>query len=136
MIAATREVFEPRPMKDYGHANGNGSAATKPSRKAASAKSADRFATINNFVDNALADLTRVQALTWLTLWRHERGGKVELSAGAIAKTIGASRRAVIDALAELQTKGLLKLTRRGGQKEGANRYQLTPGLVKPTSPP
>ena len=79
---------------------------------------ADRFATINEFVDGTLADLTRATGsasagLVWLVLWRmadarteHVRGASVS----GIARRTGLDRRTVADALAVLVTREVIAI--------------------------
>ena len=100
----------------------------KPKRQRATA---DRFATLNAFVDCSLIGLTRTEVLTWLVLYRDTRNGVVKTSAGDVARRIGASRRSVTTALGKLRQRGLLTLIRRGGLNQGPSVYRVEP-LAKP----
>jgi hypothetical protein len=93
-----------------------------------SRKAADRFGVINGFVDCSLADLSRAELATWLVLWRDtKKSGTARTGATDIARRIGASKRAVLDALAKLQKKGLADVLYRGGINRGVSVYQVHP---------
>ena len=79
-----------------------------------------------------MADLSRAEALTWLVLWRDTKNGTVRTSATDIARRIGASRKAVTNALAVLRKRGLLRLVHQGGLTGGVSVYHVEP-LAKPT---
>lgn len=100
-----------------------------PKRTAATS---NRFAELNAFVDCSMSDLSRAEALTWLVLWRDTKSGTVRTSSTDIARRIGASRRAVTDALAGLRKRGLLRLIHQGGLNRGMSVYRAEP-LGKPT---
>ena len=103
-------------------------ARTKPKGTQATA---NRFGELNAFVDGSLADLSRAEALTWLVLWRDTKGGTVRTSMQDVARRIGASKRAVVDAVAELEKRGLLSVVYRGGMRRGMNVYRVN-SLAKP----
>jgi DNA-binding transcriptional ArsR family regulator len=94
-------------------------------------KTGDRFAVLNAFVDAGMAGLSKVEALTWLVLYRDTRNGTSCVSAESIATRIGCSRRAVTNALAKLRKVGLLIQVFRGGEDRGPSRYRVLP-LPKP----
>lgn len=104
-----------------------GTTRSRPKRQ-----TAERFATINGFVDCALADLSRAAALTWLVLWRDTKNGTARTSAADIARRIGTSRRAVTTALADLKRKGLVTIVRRGGLNSGPTTYRVHPFAQPP----
>jgi len=116
--------MNPRPAS-----TATGKTAEKPKRTAATS---NRFAELNAFVDCSMADLTRAEALTWFVLWRDTKNGTARTSATDIAGRIGASRRAVTDALAKLRKRGLLKLVHQGGLTGGTSVYRVVP-LVRMT---
>ena len=93
---------------------------------------ANRFGELNAFVDCSMADLSRAELGTWLVLWRDTKNGTVRTSATDIARRIGASRRAVTDALSKLRKRGLLTLVHQGGFTGGTSIYRVVP-LAKPT---
>lgn len=95
----------------------------KPKKRA----TGERFATINSFVDCSLAELSRSEALTWFVLWRDTKDGTVRTSIADVARRIGASRRAVIDAVAKLRKRKLLTLVFRGGINRGVSIYRVHP---------
>lgn len=101
----------------------NNSPKDKPKKRA----TGERFSTINSFVDCSMADLTRAEALTWFVLWRDTKDGTVRTSIADVARRIGASRRAVIDAVAKLRKRKLLTLVFRGGINRGVSTYRIHP---------
>lgn len=109
--------MNPRP------ATANNSPKDKPKKRA----TGERFSTINSFVDCSMADLTRAEALTWFVLWRDTKDGTVRTSIADVARRIGASRRAVIDAVAKLRKRKLLTLVFRGGINRGVSTYRIHP---------
>lgn len=122
--ATARKPFEPRPMKG---------ADVLPIKRKPAARTDNRFATINAFLDLCVSDLTRVESLVWLTLWRHERNGSVAISSGFVATAIGASRRAVTEAIRTLKDKRLIEIIHHGGLSGDINRYRLR---LPPTASP
>lgn len=87
----------------------------------------NRFAEINAFVDFSMVGLTRVQLATWFVLWRDTRDGTVRTSASDIARRIGASRRAVTDAMAQLRKWRLLTVISQGGMNRGISVQKVHP---------
>ena len=94
-------------------------------------KAGDRFAMLNTFVDAGMFGLTKVEALTWLVLFRDTRDGIAHTGESDIAARIGCSRRAVTAALASLRRRGLLTQVFRGRLNCGPSRYRVYP-LQKP----
>ena len=78
-----------------------------------------------------MADLSRAELGTWLVLWRDTKNGTVRTSMQDVARRIGASKRAVVDAVAELEKRGLLSVVYRGGMRRGMNVYRVN-SLAKP----
>ncbi|MFM9964459.1 MAG: transcriptional regulator [Planctomycetaceae bacterium] len=110
--------MNPRP------ATGNNSKAEKPKR---TGTTSNRFRELNSFVDCSMAELSRSEALTWFVLWRDTKDGTVRTSIADVARRIGASRRAVIDAVAKLRQRKLLTLVFRGGINRGVSIYRVHP---------
>ena len=106
------EPPRPRPAS-----TANGKRGEKPKRTAVTS---NRFGELNAFVDCSMADLSRAEALTWFVLWRDTKNGTVRTSAADIARRIGASRKAVTNALAVLRKRGLLRLVHQGGADRGS----------------
>lgn len=104
---------------------------TKQGKKGKTSNTANRFAVLNEFVDAGMVGLSRVEALTWLVLYRDTRNGTACVSAESIAARIGCDRRAVTNALRELRKVGLLKQVFRGGINRGPSRYRVLP-IPKP----
>ena len=123
---STLPPMEP-PRTRQGTSTGKGT--EKPKRTAVTS---NRFGELNAFVDCSMADLSRAEALTWLVLWRDTKNGTVRTSATDIARRIGASRKAVTNALAVLRKRGLLRLVHQGGLTGGVSVYHVEP-LAKST---
>jgi len=100
----------------------------RSSRGGGTPASRGRFASINAFVDGIAADLTRSQLAAWLVLWRDTdaRTGLARTAAADIARRVGASRRAVGDAIRHLCGEGLLVRVRKGGLNRGPSTYRVT----------
>ena len=116
----------PQPVADAGVFPA-GSPPTEPDDPARRQQAAHRFGMLNAFVDSGMSDLSRLEALTWLVLFRDARGNVATTSADYIARRIGASRRGVTKALGVLKAKGFVKVERHGGLNRGANTYRIEP---------
>jgi len=88
---------------------------------------AGRFAVLNGFVDCSMADLSRAELAAWLVLYRDTRNGTARTSAEDIGRRIGASKRAVLDALGALRKRGLVTRVYRGGLNRGPSVYRVRP---------
>lgn len=117
-----RPMEPPRPRT----ASNNGQA-EKPKR---TKQTAERFGTINAFVDFTLGSLTRNELAVWLILWRDERKGTSRTSQSDLARRAGVTRRTVVRVLDRLEAKRLLQRIRRGGLNRGMSVYRVLP-LVK-----
>lgn len=84
-----------------------------------------RFRTLNAFVDGALADLTRAEIATWLTLFRDVRDGTARTGYSDLARRAGLDRRSVGRALRRLKARGLIAVICRGGLGRGPSRYRV-----------
>ncbi len=97
---------------------------------------------LNAFVDAGMVGLSKVEALTWLVLYRDTRDGTACTSRASIAARVGCSVKAVGNALARLRKAGLLVQVFKGGQEKGPSIYRVWPmpkqarNLGKPTSLP
>jgi hypothetical protein len=117
--------------------NGNGSprrhqgdtskAKAKAKGKPGRRNTADRFAVLNGFVDAGMAGLPRVEALTWLVLYRDTRNGTACTSMASIAARIGCSKQAVVDAVGRLRQRGLLIQVFKGSNLRGPSVYRVWP---------
>ena len=103
-------------------------ATREPGKKA----TADRFASINDFIDVTMRGLTRNESAVWLVLWRDTRNGTARTGQTDIAKRAGISRRTVIRTISRLGTKGLLTIIHRGGLNSGVNVYRVQPLIKSP----
>ena len=117
----------PRPRQA---STANSKRSGKPKRTAATS---NRFGELNAFVDCSMTDLSRAEALTWLVLWRDTKNGTVRTALTDIARRIGASKRAAVDAVAGLVKRGLVSRIHRGGMNRGVSVYRVQP-LGKPTA--
>ena len=116
----------PRPRQATSTTTNKGT--EKPKRTAATS---NRFGELNAFVDCSMADLSRAELGTWLVLWRDTKNGTVRTALTDIARRIGASKRAAVDAVAGLVKRGLVSRIHRGGFNRGMNVYRVLP-LAKP----
>jgi hypothetical protein len=100
----------------------------KGKKKSGKRKTGERFQTINAFVDFTLATLTPAECKTWVILWRDTKpNGLAETSQADLARRAGISDRAVRSAVKLLESKGLLKVVKRGGLRKGVSVYQVKP---------
>ena len=117
------EPPRPRPAS-----TANGKGGEKPKRPK---ETADRFGTINAFVDFTLASLTRNEAAVWLVLWRDTKDGTARTAQTDIARRAGVGRRTVVRIVGTLELRGLLQTVHQGGLNRGMNVYRVLP-LAKP----
>jgi hypothetical protein len=109
------------------HQGDTSKAKGKPGRR----NTADRFAVLNAFVDAGMVGLSRVEAMTWLVLYRDTWDGTACTSEENIGKRIGCSKRAVVAAVGRLRRRGLLIQVFKGGINRGPSRYRVVP-IPKP----
>jgi DNA-binding transcriptional ArsR family regulator len=93
----------------------------RPPAKATS----DRFSSINAFVDDTMRDLSRAEALIWITLWRDTRDGVATTSYSRLEKRAGVNRSTVTRSLRSLRERGLVEVVRQGSQRRGASTYRV-----------
>jgi len=91
----------------------------------ARAKTGERFAELNAFVDLTLADLSRAEIAVWLVLYRDTRDGTARTSYDDLARRAGLNRRNVGRAVRRLERRGLVKVVHRGGLGRGVSRYRV-----------
>lgn len=102
-------------------------AASRPkTRQKRRQASSGRFESINIFVDEVMAGLSRAEALVWLALWRDTRNGRACTSYLRLAHRLGANRATVYRAIKRLKAKGLIRVVRKGGIGRGPSVYQIT----------
>jgi len=116
------------PARHVAASTGYGKSNDNPKR---TATTSNRFGELNSFVDCSMTDLSRAEALTWLVLWRDTKQGTVRTSMLDVARRIGTTRRAVVDAVGKLEKRGFLIVVYRGGMKRGANVNRVHP-IPKP----
>lgn len=102
----------------HGRASGR---ADEPKRKAA----ADRFAMLNGFVDVTMRDLTPSERLVWFVLFRDVRDGVARASQADIATRSGLTQPTVSLAIKRLAKRGLLRVVRQGGFRQGLSTYRI-----------
>lgn len=117
MVLPPMEPPRPRPTSNNGKAE-------KPKR---TKQTAERFGTINAFVDFTLGSLTRNQMAVWLVLWRDTKDGTARTAQTDIARRAGIGRRTVVRIIDRLASKGLLRTVHRGGLNRGMNVYRVLP---------
>lgn len=109
----------------------------KPSKnsKRIPAAAAGRFATLNQFLDFTLRELTAAEAAVWLLVFRDTKpNGLARVGQDDLSKRSGVSTRAVRSAIVALQERGLLVVVKRGRLQSGPSTYRVLP-LAKPTRP-
>ena len=85
-----------------------------------------RFALINGFCDRSMRSLSHVDALVWITLWRHaDRRNLARLAHSQIADAVGVHRTTVSRSIRRLIAAGLVRVHRRGGLRAGAAVYGI-----------
>ena len=105
-----------RPQCDTSKAKG------KPVRR----KTGDRFAVLNAFVDFTMQELTRAEALVWLTLFRDTKpDGLARTGQADLARRAGVNVRTVKRTVASLHHRGLLVLVYRGSLRRGPSTYRV-----------
>lgn len=114
-------------------ADADGRGQDKAKGTAAGRRTADRFATLNAFVDFTARTLNRAELLTWLVLYRDTKDGTAATSQADIARRTGLAKRTVIYATQRLEAAGLLKRVHRGGLRRGTSRYRVF-GLRRDTA--
>lgn len=99
-----------------------------PPTRAKGRTRSERFAALNAFADFAMADLTGAETKVWLILFRDtKRTGTARTGQADIARRAGLTVRGVQKALAALQTKGLIRVVRRGRLNAGPSSYRVQP---------
>lgn len=95
--------------------------ANDPKRKAA----ADRFGTLNAFVDVTMRDLTPSEKLVWFVLFRDVRDGVAKAAQSDIATRSGLTQSTVSLAVKRLVKRGLLRIVHQGGFRKGLSTYRI-----------
>ena len=100
--------------------------AARPTRKS-TRKSPDRWATLNEFVDVIAPAITKTEAVVWLLLFRHAKGGVVETSERRISTALQIQRTSAGRALRALVTCGLVWVIYRSTAKGAPSKYGIHP---------
>ena len=114
------------PMKR--EANGRPHAASQNRQSKRKKTASQRWLAYNAFVDGFLSNLNRSELRTFNWLFRHaDSSNVVQASHGQIAKSVGLSRRAVVDAVKRLENLQAIKCIWRSGlnQSEGS-KFAIT----------
>lgn len=87
----------------------------------------ERFAVLNTFVDFVLAGLTGAEVKVWLILFRDTKAatGTARTGQADIGRRAGIGLRTVGRALVKLQSKGMLRIVRRGRLNVGPSTYRV-----------
>jgi hypothetical protein len=85
-----------------------------------------RFHQINQFCDETLQGLGRVELAVWLLLWRDTKpNGLARVSQMDLARRAGCTDRSVRRALATLESRGLVKTVHQGGIPRRLSTYRV-----------
>ena len=89
----------------------------------------ERFAALNTFVDFTLAELTGAETKVWLILFRDTKAatGTARTGQTDIARRAGINTRTVRRVLADLETKGMIRVVHRGRLNAGPSTYRVHP---------
>lgn len=96
--------------------------------QAARQKAANRFAVLNAFIDLTMGKLTPSEVTTWIVLYRDTKpDGLARTGQADLARRAGITDRQVRRAIANLKSRGLLRIARRGGTRCGPSSYRVLP---------
>jgi hypothetical protein len=116
-------------------ARATNTALTSAKKTDKTAKSAQRFQTINDFVDLSMRGLTGAAATAWMVLWRDTKpNGLAKTAISDLARRMGCSKATAKRAIRELKAAGLLAVPVLGGLGRGASVYRVV-GYVGPVEP-
>lgn len=127
--ADLEEVTDAAPSDQPRHRFAQTNTATRSSQRVrrTSSSSADRFQSINHFVDIAMRNLSDRAAKAWLVLWRDTKpNGVARTAISDLARRMGCSIATAKRAVAELRKLRLLEIDSRGGLGRGPSTYRLT----------
>lgn len=100
----------------------------RPPKRKTRRRTAERFGSLNLFLDSTAGALTRGELLTWLILYRDTKpDGTTKTAQADIARRAGVDARSVRRALDRLAGFGLVKIIRQGGFRQGASTYIVEP---------
>ena len=88
------------------------------------AQTAQRFETLNAFVDITMRELTLSEKIVWVVLYRDVRDGVVTVSQNDIAVRSGLTQSTVSQAINRLVKRGLVLVVRQGGFRKGLSTYK------------
>lgn len=88
-------------------------------------QSAQRFETLNAFVDITMRELTPSEKIVWLVMYRDVRDGVVTVSQKDIAVRSGLTQSTVSQAINRLVKRGLVFVVRQGGFRKGLSTYKI-----------
>ena len=123
--AAQRAEEEAERQRIAAEASGRPVGGRSPTK--ASRKSADRWGTLNEFVDVIAPAITKTEAFVWLLLFRHAKGGVVETSERRIATALQIQRTSAGRALRGLVNCGLVWVIYRSTAKGLPSKYGIHP---------
>jgi DNA-binding MarR family transcriptional regulator len=106
----------------------NATEKTTARRKTSRRQSRLRFETLNAFVDDGMADLSRAELAVWLILYRDtQRSGVARASLDDLARRGGMNRQTASRAVGRLVRRTMLQVIRRGGLNSGPSTYRVYP---------
>ena len=114
------------PMKR--EANGRLHPASQNGQSKRKKTTSQRWQAFNEFVDSFAAQLNRSELRTFIWLFRHaDSNNVIQASQGQIARSVGLSRRSVVDAMGKLENLHAIKCIWRSGlnQSEGS-KFAIT----------
>ena len=121
----TRGFVEPIDVPRDGPPGLGSNCTQKPASNPAKLKSAARFQTLNQFVDQSMRTVGAVAQRVWFVIFRETKpDGTAKISHARIGDLIGIKRRAVIRATQELVDAGLLVVVKRGGADHTPSTYR------------
>jgi len=107
-------------------ADTDGRGQSRAKGKADGRRTADRFATLNAFVDFTAGTLNRAELLTWLVLYRDTKAdGTARTSQADLARRAGVNVRTAKRAVVTLCRRGLLTVVFRANLRRGPSVYRV-----------
>ena len=92
----------------------------------AAARTKNRFAVFNAFIDVAMRTVSTTEAAVWFVLYRETKpNGVAKVSQRQIAEAVGVDERTVRRAIDRLRDLGLIEVARRGGIGRGPSSYRV-----------
>ena len=114
----------PEPLPD--HVTAPSTKPEKAKRKSKKTKSSDRWTQFNKLIDYYLQEVDGPAArLVLVTIFRHEKDKRSQISYQRIATSIGYSKSTVKRAVGKLKKSGFVFVVKQGGLHRGTNVYRV-----------